>query len=142
MPEYIPSPTQWVADQVRSIEESDGAEGTELRGMPVVLVTMRGRKTGAIRKVPVMRVVAGDRYVAIASKGGAPTHPTWYHNLLANPDVTLRDRDRVLDLRARLVEDPAERAPLWEAAVQAYPDYAAYQERTERIIPVFVLEPR
>ncbi len=142
MTNYIPSPTGWVAEQVKRIEESNGAEGTELRGMPVVLVTMSGRKTGATRKVPLMRVKAGDHYVLIGSKGGAPDNPVWVYNLRANPDVTLRDGTAVMELRAREVTDAAERAPLWTAAVAAFPDYASYQERTERKIPVFVLEPR
>jgi deazaflavin-dependent oxidoreductase (nitroreductase family) len=142
MTSYIPSPTGWVAEQVKRIEESGGTDGTALRGMPVVLVTMQGRKTGAVRKVPLMRVKAGDHYALIGSKGGAPENPVWVYNLRANPDVTLRDGTEVMELRAREVADDAERAPLWTAAVAAFPDYANYQERTERKIPVFVLEPR
>ncbi len=142
MAEYVPSPIEWAAKQVDLYESSNGREGTTLRGMPVVLVTHRGRHTGAIRKTPLMRVADGDRYVIIASMGGQPKHPVWYYNLIANPDITLRDGEKVIEMRARLVEEPVERARLWALAVAAYPDYAAYQERTTRIIPVFSLEPR
>ncbi|HEY5477747.1 MAG TPA: nitroreductase family deazaflavin-dependent oxidoreductase [Tepidiformaceae bacterium] len=142
MAEYVPSPIEWAAKQVDLYESSNGREGTTLRGMPVVLVTHRGRHTGAIRKTPLMRVADGDRYVIIASMGGQPKHPVWYYNLIANPDITLRDGEKVIEMRARLVEEPVERARLWALAVAAYPDYAAYQERTTRIIPVFSIEPR
>lgn len=142
MNEYIPNPSEWVAKQVERYESSNGRAGATMRGMPIVLVTHRGRRTGAIRKTPLMRVVDGNRYVLVASKGGAPEHPVWFYNLLANPDVTLRDGEHVIAMRARLVEDPEERAHLWATAVAAYPDYAAYQEQTDRVIPVFCLEPR
>lgn len=142
MNEYVPSPSEWVSKQVELYESSGGREGATLRGMPVVLVTHRGRLTGAIRKTPLMRVTDGARYVLVASKGGAPEHPVWFYNLLANPDVTLRDGEQVAEMRARLVEEPEERARLWARAVEVYPEYAAYQERTERIIPVLCLEPR
>ena len=142
MAEYVPSPIEWAAKQVDLYESSNGRQGTTLRGMPVVLVTHRGRHTGAIRKTPLMRVADGDRYVIIASMGGQPKHPVWYYNLIANPDITLRDGEKVIEMRARLVEEPVERARLWALAVAAYPDYAAYQERTTRIIPVFSIEPR
>ena len=142
MNEYLPSPTEWVSKQVEQYESSGGREGTTLRGMPVVLVTHRGRQTGAIRKTPLMRVADGERYVLVASKGGAPVHPDWFYNLLAHPAVTLRDGEKVVEMRARLVEEPGERVRLWARAVAAYPDYAAYQERTARVIPLFCLEPR
>ena len=142
MSEYVPSPSEWVAEQVERYEASDGAEGYELRGMPVIIVTHRGRRTGNIRKVPLMRVADGDGYVLVGSMGGAPTHPLWYHNLLADPAVEIRDRERVQPMRARLVEDAAERERLWALAVAAYPDYQPYQERTERQIPLFRAEPR
>lgn len=142
MNEYVPSPTGWVSEQVELLESSGGREGTTLRGMPVILVTHRGRRTGAIRKTPLMRVADGDRYVLVASKGGAPEHPVWYYNLLANPDVTIRDGERVQEMRARLVEEPVERARLWARAAEAYPDYDAYQQRTTRVIPLFCVEPR
>lgn len=144
MPDYIPSSAKWVRDQVELYERTDGAEGNTLRdtGMPVVIVTNTGNKTGAVRKTPLMRVKVGDTYVAVGSKGGAPQHPVWVHNLRANPDVTLRDRDEVSDRRAREVTDPVERGTLWAAAVEAYPPYAEYQQKTDRIIPVFALEAR
>ena len=143
MSEYIPSPRDWVAEQVEVYEGSDGREGTTLRetGMPCIIVTCRGHKTGAIRKVPLMTVADGDNYVLVASVGGGPRHPLWYHNLLADPEVEIRDRERVQQMRARLVEDAGERARLWEIAVAAYPPYDEYQERTERVIPVFLAEP-
>ena len=139
--EYVPSPTEWVRKQVELYESSGGTEGTTLRGMPVVLVTHRGRNTGSIRKTPLMRVVADGTYVLVASKGGAPEHPVWYYNLLADPRVTLRDGTEVHEMRARLVEDPAERERLWKAAVEAFPPYAEYREKTDRVIPVFALDP-
>ncbi len=140
--EYVPSPRDWVAEQVKLYEESGGKEGTTLRGLPVILVTNRGRKTGAIRKTPLMRVKDGDNYVLVASVGGAPRHPLWYYNLLEDPDVTIRDREDVYEMRVRLVEDAEERSRLWSLAVEAFPNYAEYQERTERQIPVFIAEPR
>lgn len=144
MPEYIPSPTQWVRDQVELYERTNGAEGATLRetGMPVIIVTNKGRKTGAIRKTPLMRVKDGDNYVLVASKGGAPEHPVWYYNLVADPNVEIRDRADVRSMRTRQVEDPAERERLWKLAVQAFPPYAEYKERTDRQIPVFLAEPR
>ncbi len=141
MAEYVESPTGWVADQVRAYEASDGAEGTELRGLPVIIVTHTGRNTGHVRKTPLMRVKVDAGYVLVASIGGAPKHPVWYHNLIADPEVTIRDKAEVQTMRARLVDDADEKAPLWAAAVAAYPPYDEYQERTERVIPVFLAEP-
>jgi deazaflavin-dependent oxidoreductase (nitroreductase family) len=138
--EYVPSPREWVRDQVTLYEESGGTEGTELRGLPVVLVTHRGRKTGAMRKTPLMRVADGERYVLVGSMGGAPKDPVWVHNLRADPDIELRDRERVRSMRVREVEGE-ELARLWALAVAAFPPYAEYQEKTERRIPVFVAEP-
>ena len=140
MSEYIPSPTQWVAEQVELYEKSGGADGTTLRGLPVIIVTNRGRKTGAIRKTPLMRVVDGDRYVLVASRGGAPKHPLWYHNLKADPSVEIRDGAEVYSMRVREVEDSAEKQRLWEISVEAYPPYQDYQEKTDRTIPVFIAE--
>lgn len=139
--EYEPSPTPWVREQVEKIESSGGTEGTLLRGMRVVLVTMRGAASGKLRKVPVMRVEHGGAYGVVASKGGAPDNPVWYRNLVANPDVTLRDGTEVWDMTAREVRG-AERAAWWERAVAAFPDYAEYQRKTDREIPVLVLEAR
>ena len=144
MAEYIPSPRQWVRDQVELYESSGGKEGTTLRntGLPVVIVTHVGRKTGAVRKTPLMRVVADDgTYALVGSKGGAPQHPTWYYNLREQSEVTIRDGERVFQARIHEVTDPVERARLWAAAVQAYPPYADYQKRTSCRIPVFAAEP-
>ena len=143
MAEYIPSPTGWVADQVKLYESSNGSEGTTLRetGLPVIIVTHIGRNTNAVRKTPLMKVVDGNNYILVASQGGAPKHPVWYHNLKVNPSVEIRDGDRVYDMTVREVSDLAERKRLWEIAVDAYPPYHEYQEKTERVIPVFISEP-
>ena len=141
MSEYAPSPRDWVAKQVELYESTNGREGASMRGMPVIIVTHRGRHTGAIRKTPLMRVKVDDAYLAVASIGGAPKHPLWYYNLLEHPAVTVRDGDKELPMRARLVEDPEERPRLWARAVEVFPDYAEYQTRTDRVIPVFLLEP-
>jgi deazaflavin-dependent oxidoreductase (nitroreductase family) len=139
--EYEPSPIGWVRRQVETYEASNGAEANTLRSTdrPVVILTSRGARTGKLRKTPLMRVEHEGRYLAVASQGGAPKHPVWYHNLLADPQVELRDRDQVWDMRARLLEGE-ERAQWWERAVAAFPPYASYQEKTEREIPVFLLE--
>ncbi len=141
MAEYVPSPAEWVREQVALYESSNGSEGAEMRGMPVVIVTHRGRRTGALRKTPLMRVADGDGYVLVGSLAGAPQNPVWVYNLLADPNIELRDRAEVQEMRARLVEDPGERSRLWRLAVEAYPDYEDYQERTERVIPLFRAEP-
>lgn len=138
--DYVPSPAAWVRDQVELIESSGGTKGTTMRDMPVVVITMRGAATGKIRKVPVMRVEHEGRYAAVASKGGAPDNPLWYRNLLANPDVEVQDGTAHIALRARELAG-AEREIWWERAVAAYPDYADYATKTDRLIPVFVLEP-
>ena len=142
MSKYIPSPTRWVSEQVVLYEKSGGTEGTTLRemGLPVIIVTHRGRKTSAIRKTPVRRVVDGNNYVLVASQGGAPKNPQWYHNLKADPNVEIRDKTEVHEMRVREVDDPAERQRLWALAVEAYPPYQDYQERTDRVIPLFVAE--
>jgi len=143
MATYIPSPKDWVREQVELYERSGGTEGTTLRdsGLPVIIVTNIGNKTGAVRKTPVMRVNDGANYVLVGSQGGAPTHPVWVYNLRANPMVEIRDRTVVQAMQAREVTDAAERARLWKIAVAAYPPYAEYQTRTTRQIPVFVVEP-
>jgi deazaflavin-dependent oxidoreductase (nitroreductase family) len=140
---YVPSPTDWVREQVELYERTNGAEGTTLRdtGMPVIIVTNTGNKTGGIRKTPLMRVKDGDKYILVGSKGGAPQHPVWVHNLRANPDIEVRDLTKVQPMRVREIEDAAERSRLWALAVEAYPPYADYQQRAERKIPVFVAEP-
>ncbi len=143
MAEYVPSPRDWVREQVERYEATNGAEANTLRdtGLPVVIVTNKGNKSGAIRKTPLMRVKDGDNYVLIGSVGGAPKNPTWVYNLRANPAVEIRDRAEVTSMRVREVADDAERARLWAIAVQAYPPYEEYQQRTTRKIPVFVAEP-
>ena len=143
MPEYIPSPRDWVREQVELYERTNGAEGNTLRdtGLPVIIVTHVGNKTGAIRKTPLMRVKEGANYVLVASMGGAPKDPVWVHNLRANPQVELRDLAVVQKRRAREVTDTAERERLWKAAVAVYPRFAEYRTRTTRRIPIFVAEP-
>src|SRR5216684_524688 len=142
MAEYIPSPREWVRDQVEIYERSGGTDGTTLRdtGLPVIIVTHTGNKTGAIRKTPLMRVKDDDSYVLVGSQGGAPKDPVWVHNLRVNPDVELRDETVVRPMRVREVKDEAERSRLWKLAVAAFPPYAEYQQRTARRIPVFVAE--
>ena len=142
MSEYIPSPREWVADQVELYEGSGGTDGLTLRdtGLPVIFVTNRGRKTGAVRKTPLMRAVDGNSYILVASQGGAPKHPFWYHNLKAEPNVEIRDGTEVYSMRVREVVDPVERQRLWDIAVKAYPPYQEYQDKTDRVIPVFLAE--
>lgn len=143
MPGYVPSPHDWVRQQVDLYESSNGRQGATLRdtGLPVIIVTHTGHKTGAVRKTPLMRVKVGTGYVLIASQGGAPKDPEWVHNLRADPMVELRDLAVVQTLRAREVNDGPERSRLWAEAVAAFPPYADYQKKTARQIPVFVAEP-
>ncbi len=142
MSEYIPSPREWVAEQVKLYEGSGGTDGLTLRdtGLPVIIVTNQGRKTGAIRKTPLMRAVDGNSYILVASRGGAAKHPLWYHNLKAEPNVEIRDGSEVYSMRVREVVDPGEKQRLWDIAVEAYPPYQDYQDKTDRAIPVFVAE--
>jgi len=132
-----------VREQVELYESSGGTKGTTLRetGLPVIIVTNTGNKTGAIRKTPLMRVKDGGSYVLIGSQGGAPTDPVWVHNLRAQPAVEIRDHTVVQPMRVREVKDEAERARLWAAAVAAFPPYAEYQKKTTRKLPVFIAEP-
>jgi deazaflavin-dependent oxidoreductase (nitroreductase family) len=141
--EYEPSPRQWVRDQVAAYEASGGREANTLRdtGLPIVVFTMRGRTSGKIRKVALMRVEHGGEYVLVGSQGGAPTDPLWVGNLLADPHIQVQDGAAVIDVTARLVTGE-ERAVWWERAVAAFPNYAVYQQRTSREIPVFVATPR
>ena len=143
MSEYIPNPISWVAEQVELYERTNGAEGTTLRdtGLPCIIVTNMGNKSGAVRKTPLMRVVDGENYVLVASWGGAPKHPVWYYNLKADPKVEIRDIDKVRTMTVREVTDETEKNRLWDIAVQAYPPYHDYQEKTDRVIPVFIAEP-
>jgi F420H(2)-dependent quinone reductase len=138
--EYAPSPAQWVRDQVELYESSGGERGTTLRdtGLPVVIVTSRGNKTGKIRKTPLMRVEHDGQYLLVASQGGAPKHPVWYYNLTADPDnIELQDGPDRFPVRVRQL-DGDERAEWWRRAVAAFPPYAEYQEKTNRTIPVFL----
>ncbi|WP_328389425.1 nitroreductase family deazaflavin-dependent oxidoreductase [Streptomyces sp. NBC_00400] len=138
--EYEPSPEQWVRDQVEEYESSGGTKGTTIHGLPVVVLTTRGAKSGKIRKSPLMRVEHDGTYAVVASVGGAPRHPVWYHNVVADPRVELQDGPVRQDMTAREVTGE-EKALWWGRAVEAYPEYAVYQKKTDRQIPVFVLEP-
>jgi deazaflavin-dependent oxidoreductase (nitroreductase family) len=138
--EYEPSPEQWVRDQVEEYETSGGASGNTMQGKPVVILTTRGAKSGKVRKTPLMRVEHNGEYAVVASLGGAPKHPVWYYNVVADPHVELRDGAVVQSMTAREVTGE-EKAAWWERAVAAWPDYANYQTKTERQIPVFVLTP-
>ena len=138
--EYEPSSQRWVRDQVEKYESSGGTAGTTQRGVPVVVVTSVGAKSGKLRKNPVMRVEHGGSYAIVASMGGAPKHPSWYHNLVAHPRIELQDGPDRRDYVVRLAEGD-ERARWWERAVEVWPDYATYQTRTEREIPVFIADP-
>ena len=143
MAKYIPSPADWVREQVELYEGSGGTKGTTLRdtGLPVIIVTNRGKRTGGIRKTPLMRVKDGDSYVLVGSKGGAPTNPEWVYNLRADANVEIRDETEVYTMCVREVEDDEERARLWELAVEAFQPYDEYKDRTPRQIPVFLAEP-
>jgi len=139
--EYVPSKAKWVRDQVEAFESTDGQEANTLRdtGYPIVVITSVGAKSGKLRKNPVMRVEHDGVYAAVASQGGAPKHPTWYHNFLAHPEVELQDGPEPHTYVARIAEG-AERAEWWERAVAQYAPYAEYQKKTDREIPVFLLE--
>jgi deazaflavin-dependent oxidoreductase (nitroreductase family) len=135
--EYEPSPSQWVRDQTELYESSGGTDGTTLRGMPVIVLTTVGAKTGKLRKSPLMRVEHNGEYALVASKGGAPENPVWYYNVVANPLVELQDGPSKWDMTTREIEGE-EKAVWWERCVAAYPDYADYQVKTDRQIPVFI----
>jgi deazaflavin-dependent oxidoreductase (nitroreductase family) len=140
---YEPSAAQWVREQVEQYEKSGGTEANVLRGRPewpIVVITSRGHRSGKLRKNPVMRVEKDGVYAAIASQGGAPDHPTWYHNFVADPHVDVQDGPEPKEYVARLAEGE-ERAEWWERAVAQYAPYAEYQKKTDREIPVFLLEP-
>lgn len=143
MAEYIPPTLDWVRKQVELYEGSGGTEGTTLldTGLPCIIVTHKGNKTGAIRKIPLMRVKVNEGYVLVGSMGGQPKNPVWVYNLRANPDVEIRDATEVYKMHVREVTDEAERQRLWEAAAEAFPTYNDYQAKTERKIPVFLAEP-
>ncbi|MDT7803907.1 MAG: hypothetical protein QOI78_7340 [Actinomycetota bacterium] len=135
------SPTEWVQDQTKKILETGTTEGIEVLGSPIVLLTLRGAKSGKLRYTPVMRVEHAGSYAVVASKGGAPEHPVWYYNIKAHPEFPLQDGTVTKTYTAREVEG-AERAEWWERSVAAYPSYAEYQAKTDRQIPVFVLDPK
>ncbi len=137
---YAPSPDTWVREQVEEYESSGGMRGTTLRGVPVVVLTTVGASSGLVRKTPLMRVEHDGRYAVVASQGGAPQHPAWYRNLLADPHVELQDGPVRQDMTAREVTGE-EKAQWWARAVEVWPPYAEYQTKTDRQIPVFVLEP-
>jgi len=142
--EYVPSPAQWVRDQVEAYEASGGREANTLRdtGLPIIILATRGNKTGNIRKIPLMKVEHDGEYLLVASMGGAPKNPVWYHNLLDDPRaITIQDGPEPFDAEARQLEGD-ERALWWERAVAAYPPYADYQAKTERVIPVFLASQR
>ena len=139
--DYAPSPRDWVRDHVEVIERTGDTRSTDLKGLPIVLLTMRGAKSGKVRKVPLMRVEHDGDYLAVASQGGAPDNPKWYANLVAHPDIEIHDGTTTTPVRARELEGQ-ERYEWWVRAVEAYPEYADYQVRTQRQIPLLVLEPR
>ena len=136
--EYDPSPSDWAREQAELFESSGGTKGNTLRGMPIILITSIGAQSGKLRKTPLMRVEHNGEYAVVASLGGAPKHPVWYFNLKKNPHVELQDGPVKRDYLAREVTGD-EKAVWWERAVAAYPDYADYQKKTTRQIPVFVL---
>ena len=138
--EYEPSPRGYVTKQVAEYEASGGERNATMQGKPVVILTTKGAKSGKLRKTPLMRVTDGTRYAVVASLGGAPQHPLWYHNVVANPHVMLQDGPVVRDYIAREVTG-AERDEWWQRAVDAWPDYDVYTTKTDRVIPVFVLDP-
>ena len=137
---YIPSPKKYVADQVDLYENSGGTKGITMSGLPVIIFTHIGIKTGAIRKTPLMTVLDGNKYVLVASQGGAPKNPLWYYNLKNNPDIKIQDKQSIFYMKAREICNQEERARLWDIAVKAYPPYEDYQNKTKRIIPLFITE--
>ncbi|GIF69090.1 F420H(2)-dependent quinone reductase [Asanoa ishikariensis] len=139
--EYAPSPSDWARKQAELFESTEGAEGNTLRGRPIILLTSVGAKSGKIRKTPLMRVEHEGEYAVVASKGGAPTHPVWYHNLVAHPHVELQDGAVRKDYVARVATGD-ERAAWWQRATATWPDYDEYQTKTDRLIPIFVLTPK
>jgi len=143
MSEYLPPKIDWVREHVEAYEGSGGTKATTLRdtGMPCIIVTHKGGKTGAVRKIPLMRVKVDQSYVLIGSMGGQPKNPVWVYNLRAHPDVEIRDATEVTPMVVREVFDADERAALWQASADAFPPYNDYQAKTDRVIPVFVAEP-
>ena len=144
MGEYIPSPSKWVADQVELYERSGGTCGATLgkngpwKDLPVIIVTNRGKKTQSIRKTPLMKVMDGDKYILVASQGGAPSNPSWYYNLQAEPLIEIQDGTHIQRMKVVEISEPLEKERLWRIAVETYPPYEDYQLRTDRCIPVFL----
>lgn len=138
--EYAPGTSEWSRRQAEDFEASNGQDAAELRGMPIVVLTSVGAKTGFLRKNPLMRVEHNGEYAVLASLGGAPKNPVWYYNVVANPHVELQDGATKRDYRAHEAQGE-ERTIWWDRAVAAFPDYAAYATKTDRVIPLFVLEP-
>ena len=138
--EYEPSTSEWARTQAELYESTNGEEGGDLRGMPIIVLTTVGAKSGKLRKTALMRVEHDGVYAVVASLGGAPKHPVWYFNIVAQPHVELQDRAVKRDYLAREITGE-EKSVWWERSVAAYPPYADYQEKTSREIPVFVLEP-
>ena len=136
---YEPSPWKPIADHVDRYLATDGADGFEWEGAQCVILTTVGRKTGSLRRTPLIRIHDGRHYLLVASMGGAPQHPSWYLNLVANPDVTIQDRGKLHRLRARTAT-PSEKAELWPVAVSQWPDYEDYQARTDRDLPLVICE--
>jgi deazaflavin-dependent oxidoreductase (nitroreductase family) len=137
--EYAPSTSDHARKQAELYEATGGTQANEMHGLPVIVLTSVGAKSGKLRKTALMRVEHDGRYAVVASRGGAPTHPLWYYNLVAHPHVELQDGAVKRDYLAREVSD-AERDEWWARSVEAFPNYAKYQEKTDRLIPVFVLE--
>jgi deazaflavin-dependent oxidoreductase (nitroreductase family) len=137
---YEPSPVDWVRKQVEQFENSDGREGNTMKDLPVIVLTTKGARTGNIRKSPLMRVENDGKYLIVASLGGAPSHPVWYHNVVANPTVEIQDGATRQDMATREL-DGDEREVWWKRAVDAFPPYAEYQEKTSRVIPILICEP-
>ncbi|MGF2950099.1 nitroreductase family deazaflavin-dependent oxidoreductase [Microbacterium alcoholitolerans] len=138
--EYLPSTSEWARKQAETFEESRGAEANELQGKPVIVLTTVGAKTGGLRKTALMRVEHDGRYAVVASRGGQPQHPAWYWNIIKHAHVELQDGAEVRDYIARELEG-AEREEWWRRATEVWPHYDEYQQKTERVIPVFLLEP-
>jgi deazaflavin-dependent oxidoreductase (nitroreductase family) len=142
--EYVPSPSAWVREQIATYEASGGTEANTLRetGIPIIVVTMRGNKSGAVRKIALMRVEHDGEYALVASMGGAPKNPVWYNNLVADPEnVTIQDGPEPFAVSVREVSG-AERDAWWDRAVAVFPNYAEYQAKTDRVIPVLLASPR
>ena len=138
--EYAPSESAWAREQAELFEASGGTDGSTMRGVPIIVLTSVGARSGKLRKTPLMRVEHDGHYVVVASKGGAPAHPTWYHNLVAHPHVELQDGAVRRDYTARELEG-TERDVWWDRSVAVWPDYAEYATKTDRLIPLFLLTP-